>query len=479
MVTQCPSCGRNIEPGQTVCACGRRPETPVSRGNFVLVISIALIAFLLLVVGAVVLGISAWHQLQKYSQSTARTVTTDSQPPAEQPTPQATVPEQASPAAEPPPGISSQAPAPPVIAKPIAPPLSEVDQLVANLRSPSRETRQAAAEALQARNWQPANDAERALVLVAMGNPLAAERYGEAAVDALCLPLLDGGHYYLSQTSAESLGRILDARATGPLSIAMAESKDTAVRGAAATALGTIRDPSSIAALRQALADETDQQTKLRIAAALAKVTDNSEPDRLVAALKDEDTGAQLRAATLLARHGDVRGTQWMEQTINGEDPTLRERTINALLEVGGPGVIKILVARVGGNGYDGPTEAVDALVTIGEPAITPMVDSLHDMGQNGRWMMLIGLARLGPTAMHAFTVTLPKAPQELKKTACQVLGGIGERNDVASKPFEPLVALLSDPDISIHRSAADSLEYLKWEPANNEQRLLFEKAKH
>jgi HEAT repeat protein len=128
--------------------------------------------------------------------------------------------------------------------------------LLAGMSSPGREGRRAAAETLQARGWQPADDAQRALFLVAMENPLGAEELGEAAVEPLCVALLDSGHHYLCETAAESLGRILDTRATPALQQALKSSTDMTVRAAAAKALGRLRDPASLPAIDAALERE-------------------------------------------------------------------------------------------------------------------------------------------------------------------------------------------------------------------------------
>ena len=110
--------------------------------------------------------------------------------------------------------------------------------LVSALFGPGRAGRKAAADALRLRGWEPADDEQRAALSVAAENPLGAEEFGEAAVKPLCLALSDGGHYYLSQTAAECLGRILDPAAVPALCQALKDSTDLTVRGAVATALG-------------------------------------------------------------------------------------------------------------------------------------------------------------------------------------------------------------------------------------------------
>ncbi|HWE95564.1 MAG TPA: HEAT repeat domain-containing protein [Tepidisphaeraceae bacterium] len=381
--------------------------------------------------------------------------------------------------------------------------------LLAAMHSAGRGARKAAAEALAARGWQPADDEQRALQLVAMENPMGAEEFGESAVDALCLALLDGGHYYLCQTAAECLGRILDTRAVRPLCVALRDCSDMTVRGAAATALGRIRDRAAVATLAGTLEGEAEAWVRPYIATALGKIggpaataalkaaaqsadekaqsavleaLNNIEagidPDRLAAALSDEEPKVRLRAAILLARKGDPRGAQWMEQAAHGDDTLLREKAIAALRRAGGVTAIRSLIGRVSAGGFDGANEAVNALVELGDQAIGPMVEALPGMDHNARWTMLMGLARMGNVAMSALCAGLAAGPMELRKTACEVLGRMYDREDVVQKPVAPLVTLLGDGDAEVRRYAAHGLELLKWKPATDAEQALLQAAR-
>ncbi|MDB5333497.1 MAG: lyase domain protein repeat-containing protein [Phycisphaerales bacterium] len=381
--------------------------------------------------------------------------------------------------------------------------------LLAAMHSSGRGARKAAAEALAARGWQPTDDEQRALHLVAMENPLGAEEFGESAVDALCLALLDGGHYYLCETAAECLGRILDSRAVPPLCVALRDCSDMTVRGAAATSLGRIRDRAAVAVLAgtlegeseawvrphiatalgniggpaataalKAAAQSADEKTQSAVLEALHNIEAGIDPDRLVAALSDEEPKVRLRAAILLARKGDPRGAQWMEQAAYGNDTLLREKAIAALRRVGGVTAIRSLIGRVSAGGFDGANEAVNALVELGDQAVGPMVEALPGMDHNARWTMLMGLARMGNGAMSALCAALPTGPVELKKTACEVLGRMYDREDVVQKPVAPLVTLLGDGDAEVRRYAAHGLELLKWEPGTAAEQALLAAAR-
>jgi HEAT repeat protein len=483
MSRECPGCGRALESGQSVCACGRPVDDAPSGGSVVVVLltaGLVVVVLISIIVGA---GVILWGRLSHVQTTAGRTSAPSVAPPAA-PTARA-VPVRAPPLNR---GNIANVAMPmtvPVtrpsraVPSPIAtaPRPSPEEFLLKELHNPDREARRRAAAILQLRGWEPANDEQAALVLVAMDNPLAAERYGDAAVEALCLPLLDGRASGLSIASAESLGRLLDTRAVQPLCTALRITSDPDLRAACATALGRIRDPASIPALEQARANESQDATKQSIADALKKARESQGSDRLVAAMKDDEPKVQLRAAILLARRGDAHAFAWFEEAINADDPELRGRAIDVLRQLATPEAIQILVRRVGGNGFDGPSEAVDALAQIGVPAVQPMIDALPKMQANAQRTMLTGLARIGTPAMPALTKALLAASNDLKRTACDALGRVGDREDITHKPVQPLIALLDDSDSKVRRAAVHALELLRWEPADDAQRERFSRA--
>src|SRR5207237_3741108 len=98
------------------------------------------------------------------------------------------------------------------------------------------------------------------------------------------------------------------------------------------------------------------------------------------------------------------------------DDPLLRQKAITALQEAGGSGAIRALIDRIRGGGFDGPNEAADALVNIGEQAVRPMVAALPEMDHNAHWTTLLALARMGKPATTALCAALPGTATDLKK---------------------------------------------------------------
>jgi HEAT repeat protein len=341
---------------------------------------------------------------------------------------------------------------------------ARIFSLVAALRSAGRGARRAAAEGLTKLGWAPADTQQQALHYVAMENPLTAEDLGEDAVDALCVALVDGGHYYLCQTAAECLGRIMDLRAVPALCHALIESTDMTVRAAAATALGQIRGPGAMGHLAGALENEPEAWARPYLAAALASLQ-SVQGDRLVSALADREPKVRLRAAILLARKGDPRGSAQLDQIANESDVMLRGKAIRALGQDAGPDAIRRLLDRIAAGGYAGGNEAVDALVAMGDRAAAPMAAALAHMDHNACWLTLIGLARLEAAGMAALTSTMFDANKDLKKLTCEVLGRMYDRQDVKHKPTEPLIVLRDDPDAEIRRLANHALELLERKP--------------
>jgi hypothetical protein len=196
-----------------------------------------------------------------------------------------------------------------------------------------------------------------------------------------------------------------------------------------------------------------------------------------VAALEGPDPKVANRAAFLLARRGDSRGLDWLDRAAASDDSLIRDRALAALGRVGGPEVIRRLVALVGANRSSPGSAGVGTLVDLGEAAARPMAEALAGMGHDGRYVMLQGLTKMGPRATAALCAALSSADSELKSLACQALGGTYGREDIPHKPTEPLVLLLSDRDAEVRRSAAHGLELLHWTPGDDRERALLQAA--
>jgi len=104
---------------------------------------------------------------------------------------------------------------------------------VAALKDSELEVRECAAGVLHFLKWQPANDAQQAVLAVAGRKWDEAVRLGAAAVEPLVVALKDRGSV-VRLSAAETLGKIRDARAVQPL---LDLTKDSEIAGKAVHAM--------------------------------------------------------------------------------------------------------------------------------------------------------------------------------------------------------------------------------------------------
>jgi HEAT repeat protein len=128
--------------------------------------------------------------------------------------------------------------------------------LIAALKDNEREVRDGAAVVLSAIgwDWEPKDDAQRALRAVALSKWEEAVKLGAAAVEPLIAALKDR-EKVVRYNAAVMLREIGDARAVAPLIAALKDS-DTSVRERAAIALNKIVDMHTIEPLIAALKDK-------------------------------------------------------------------------------------------------------------------------------------------------------------------------------------------------------------------------------
>jgi len=103
----------------------------------------------------------------------------------------------------------------------------------------------------------------------------------------------------------------------------------------------------------------------------------------------------------------------------------------------------------------------VNALVSIGEPAIDPLIRSLDHHSAAVRGAAEEALTAIGPPAMEALVAALRTEDWDLRRRIAQILGQIGHESLA-----EPLVSVLKDADPGVRARAAEILGRLRQELA-------------
>ena len=167
------------------------------------------------------------------------------------------------------------------------------------------------AQLLEKMGWEPQDEGQRAVALVGANDWAAAVALGPPAVDPLIKVLQDKSSTW-RRDAAQALGEIGDARAVGPLLVALGEVGESgvdgvfaklSVRGAAARALVGIGDPRAVESLVAALADANESVRKDAVEA-LGRIGDPRALEPLVAMLTDADEGVRGAAVEALESMG-------------------------------------------------------------------------------------------------------------------------------------------------------------------------------
>jgi HEAT repeat protein len=278
-----------------------------------------------------------------------------------------------------------------------------IEPLTAALKDATWSVRNAAATALDSLHWQPADEAQRALLAVAREkwteNIQEIIKMGDAAVEPL-MNVLKGDRWH-GDDAIKALGEIGDASAVMQL-VAELKAYHNWDREAAAVALGTIGDTRAIKPLVAALCDNNDE-VRQAVAEALGKIDPNWKKSKaakemirvcvvalnekegearpeaasalgwigeaevvepLIAALKDEDDKVKVRQATVeaLAQVGDVRAFEPLVRALNDEYYRIREAAAVALGQIGDARVVGSLLAKLKAQQWPMARKAAESL---------------------------------------------------------------------------------------------------------------------
>jgi len=159
---------------------------------------------------------------------------------------------------------------------------------------------------------------------------------------------------------------------------ALRYDKDDSVCEAAAKALCDVGDARAIEPLVSVLEDSGAVSVRAATARALGSVGDETAIAPLIKALSDEDAGVRAAAATALGSVGDTTALETLDALIDriDEPSEVKEAAKSARGDIMLRAHIHALHRRTGHAKIDA---AVEALVEVGERAVSPLIEILRD----------------------------------------------------------------------------------------------------
>ena len=204
--------------------------------------------------------------------------------------------------------------------------------------------------------------------------------------------------------------------------IAALRDEDWGVREEAATALGTLGSALGVPALIEALQD-TDRAVREAATASLIAIGDVAVP-HLGDCLSKQDLTVQEAVTKILSIVADERVAKPLQSALLSSDWIVRMYAAKALAKLKWAEATETLVLLLQDTVKAVRDEAVAALQAIGDPAVSPLVKTLHH---------------------QEWTIRLRAAEALGKLRASQAVGPLVE-------------CLMEDPDTAVRQDAAKAL---------------------
>ena len=220
--------------------------------------------------------------------------------------------------------------------------------------------------------------------------------------------------------------------------------------------------------LIKALDYQKDSGIRKSAAHALANIGDASAVEPLVVALKDDDMLVGGSAARAVARFGEaaveplIRAIAW--GVVGGKEipniiVKLRVRNLaeDALVSIGEPAVEPLLAVLEDNYGSLNQNVA-NALARIGDArAVDPLVALLTRGSDSKRWIAARTLGTMKATrAVEPLIAALGDSSPFVRRFGAESLGEIGDTRAVG-----PLLAIVKDPDADVRANVSSALEML------------------
>jgi HEAT repeat protein len=368
--------------------------------------------------------------------------------------------------------------------------------LLGILESNDHRARQAAVQALDKLDWQPAKDEISAVYWITKRRWDRCTEIGAAAVEPLIVAFKD-------QDSREDAARALVKIGNIALKALTAALNDEQVRSgvmSVSSKLGWQLDKGEVGAIyciaqRQwkqcveigapaveplvAVFRGGNEHARVDAADALGQIAvrlgDSALRDQivklLIAALTDVDQNVRRTAAKALGSIGDVRAVEPLTVTLKQGRQDLRQTAAEALGQIGDGRAMEALITVFRGGDTRMRIGVTDVLAQVAarvgdsslrDQTVSLLIAALTDVDQNVRRTAAKALGSIGDVrAVEPLTVALEQRQKDLRQTAAEALGRIGDKRAVG--------ALIAALNTDIGLVAAEALDSIGWQPDKSE----------
>ncbi|MCE5214423.1 MAG: HEAT repeat domain-containing protein [Methanobacterium sp.] len=229
--------------------------------------------------------------------------------------------------------------------------------------------------------------------------------------------------------------------------IKASESKDEVIRRKCCDILGRMGNKEGIKPLIRLLNDP-DRYVRRRAAKALTRLGDTSAVLPLIKALQDPEVKVRIRTAEALGNIGDNRAIEPLIKALKDENVSVRAQANISLERIGWIPPEDELGAE-----YYISRGQWDKCLSIGKPAVNPLINTLTHPDSEVRNSAVQTLADLGDMAFDAILKASRSKDRVFRRKACDVLGIMAD-----PKAISPLTRLLNDRDRYVRRRAAHAL---------------------
>jgi HEAT repeat protein len=227
-----------------------------------------------------------------------------------------------------------------------------------------------------------------------------------------------------------------------PTVIAQLQSREPAVRGAAANAIGEFKGPGAADALIPILRDP-DAAVRLQAAAALGRIGDAKASDALAAALRGNDAALATEAAASLAKLNERKAVPALLDALKSPNWAVRAQVARTLGELGDERAAPVLAVALDDASAVVRFYARRALERFPNAPTADLLDLFNQPNRRGWFSGREVLKALKPEAVVETLITRLDDPQPMNRAlAASLLGSLHD-----DRALVPLVKHLENED--------------------------------